>query len=291
MYERGDGLPHGSAKIVLDFLNTVACPACRAGDALDPVGEPRGGSARRLPIGALPRPVRGRERLRRFRAAVRELVEASIERRAPDPRSLETLNAAARRYRPRSALRWSRTGWTRVDTTSAGGEYDRVAGRVAIATIELLTGPARMRLKRCHGLGCEHFLYGRTKTQLWCSPSGCGNRARVARHYRLTRGRAAKSRRRPAPVGSDRRPGAMPASRGRGQGDEGGPVSVATTPNPYRIWSVARVTFAGAARRGGVGLDGESNARGSFAAGPPLAGSCLFEARSRTASLPGASSG
>ena len=43
------------------------------------------------------------------------------------------------------------------------------------------------KVRRCQGPRCRHYILARTSKHLWCSPTGCGNRARVARHYERER--------------------------------------------------------------------------------------------------------
>ena len=57
---------------------------------------------------------------------------------------------------------------------------------VARSAIEILGTDLHERLAVCRAPGCgKYHLRGRAD-QVWCSPA-CGNRARVARHYRRTR--------------------------------------------------------------------------------------------------------
>ena len=53
--------------------------------------------------------------------------------------------------------------------------------------IELLTGSGRARLRRCEGPGCVLYFVAANPRRRWCSPRLCGNRVRVARHYRRYR--------------------------------------------------------------------------------------------------------
>jgi predicted RNA-binding Zn ribbon-like protein len=55
--------------------------------------------------------------------------------------------------------------------------------RVAAEAVELLTDSGAPPLGACHGPGCVLFFVKDHPRREWCSPA-CGNRARVARHYR-----------------------------------------------------------------------------------------------------------
>ncbi len=190
---RTAGAPHRDARsLAVDFANTVACPGCRGGDALDSAGDARRWLRAHVP-GRPPslrtsdlRPLRG------FREQLRELLSAATEGRRPAPRSLESVNRAARGGLVGTELRWAAGTWTAMPRGTAGSSRQLVEGLIAQSAVDLLgTGPAPP-LRRCQGPGCIHFLTARTRQQRWCSPTGCGNRARVQRHYRKSRSRATR---------------------------------------------------------------------------------------------------
>ncbi|MEV0321895.1 CGNR zinc finger domain-containing protein [Streptomyces sp. NPDC050658] len=62
----------------------------------------------------------------------------------------------------------------------------RLTAALARAAIDFLTGPERERLRACAAPRCVRYFVKRHGRQEWCKPS-CGNRARVARHYRRQR--------------------------------------------------------------------------------------------------------
>lgn len=64
---------------------------------------------------------------------------------------------------------------------------------VAAAAAELLASGDRSRLGRCAAEGCGRWFYdvSRNGRRRWCSMARCGNRAKVAAHYRRRRGAAA----------------------------------------------------------------------------------------------------
>ncbi|WP_213450945.1 ABATE domain-containing protein [Rhizomonospora bruguierae] len=53
---------------------------------------------------------------------------------------------------------------------------------LAVAAIDLLTGPDRERLRACNAPRCVRFFLKQNPRQEWCRPA-CGNRARVARFH------------------------------------------------------------------------------------------------------------
>jgi predicted RNA-binding Zn ribbon-like protein len=56
--------------------------------------------------------------------------------------------------------------------------------RIALSTLRLLQGPDLSRLRECQR--CSWLFVDRSKShgRRWCRADACGNRARVARHYR-----------------------------------------------------------------------------------------------------------
>ncbi|KAA2250967.1 hypothetical protein F0L68_38400 [Solihabitans fulvus] len=67
--------------------------------------------------------------------------------------------------------------WTEPDP------YRIAAGEVAVAAVELLSGPDREHLRACAAPGCILYFLKTHSRREWCS-SVCGNRVRVARHSR-----------------------------------------------------------------------------------------------------------
>lgn len=60
---------------------------------------------------------------------------------------------------------------------------------VAAAAADLLAMGDRKRLGRCAAEGCGRWFYdvSRNRSRRWCSMARCGNRAKVAAHYRRRR--------------------------------------------------------------------------------------------------------
>jgi predicted RNA-binding Zn ribbon-like protein len=65
---------------------------------------------------------------------------------------------------------------------SGHGDVLAVLSRIAEQGVELFTGPRRASLRACHAPGCVLYFVRDHPRREWCS-AGCGNRARVARHY------------------------------------------------------------------------------------------------------------
>jgi predicted RNA-binding Zn ribbon-like protein len=67
-------------------------------------------------------------------------------------------------------------------------EADRSRAELALAAARLLGGPEAELLRACQGPGCVLYFRKDHPRRGWCS-AGCGNRARVARHYERQRAR------------------------------------------------------------------------------------------------------
>lgn len=130
--------------------------------------------------------------LRRLRDAVRELIDAAIEQRAPAPDALRRVNAAGSAVAPRPILRWQDDGPPRVTDASAEARPAKAAlALIARSAVEVLGGADRTRLRRCERPGCILVFVATNPRRRWCSPAVCGNRVRVARHYARHHGSAA----------------------------------------------------------------------------------------------------
>lgn len=179
----------GTRWFAVDFANTTACPACQGRDALASARGAREWARRNLP--GEPLRVTGRElaALRRFRAQLVELLNAVAEGASPPAGALASVNRAAARAAPYPQLQWTRHGWLVEERGGARPASRRLTGLASRSVMDLLGGPGPTPIRRCSGVGCVHFLVAPTNSQLWCSPTGCGNRARVQRHYRKLRAR------------------------------------------------------------------------------------------------------
>lgn len=83
------------------------------------------------------------------------------------------------------ALRDGRLRATRPRRASAARSALAQLGQDAV---ELLTGPAAVKLRACNAPGCVLYFVKTHPRREWCS-EGCGNRVRAARHYQRTRKR------------------------------------------------------------------------------------------------------
>jgi len=185
----------GAGLLAVDFANSVACPSCRVADALSSIEEfNRWIQARpNLSISKAGRKDIGS--LRQFRADIRVLLGACVGRTSPPASSLARVNSTRQRATGRNDLMWHRGRWMVMERSTRRSAADGIAGAVAQSVTDLLTSPGRATLRACRGPGCNHFILARTRQQIWCSPTGCGNRVRAARHYRRVMGRRSTPRR------------------------------------------------------------------------------------------------
>ncbi|TQS24492.1 ABATE domain-containing protein [Microbispora sp. KK1-11] len=125
---------------------------------------------------------------------VREHAAAAIDqaRRGlrPPEDALRGLNRAQRAAPAVRALAWDGAAVTAVPHRE-GPSGVRLAAVLAEAVAELLTDPAVTTVRECAADDCVMLFLPAHPRRRWCSAARCGNRARVARHYR--RHRAADS--------------------------------------------------------------------------------------------------
>lgn len=172
----------------VDFANTVACEACRTSDGLaSPETFARWNRAHAsLPY--LPAPDEVLSELRVLRRDLRETFESHVQGIPPGAALLRRLNRWFGRSPTHLRASYSMGRWRFEEVREVARPVRRWESDVAHAAASLLAGPLSQKLRKCQAPGCAHYLVSRRKGQLWCSPTGCGNRVRVARHYRKRRG-------------------------------------------------------------------------------------------------------
>lgn len=103
--------------------------------------------------------------------------------------ALEVLNRACSSAPAWSALCRDGDDFTRASISDQAPPAAAVAA-IAEDSVMLFSGPMGSELRACHGPACTLYFVRQHGRREWCSP-GCGNRARVARHYRRHHGSAA----------------------------------------------------------------------------------------------------
>jgi predicted RNA-binding Zn ribbon-like protein len=121
--------------------------------------------------------------------ALREALRAMAERLAaqrPVPRtSLEAINRTIGK-RPGCVLLARSSGRFEEKTRFDVDEPEQLMVPIAQSASDLLCHGDLALVKRCANPACGAFFYDTSKnhTRRWCSTTGCGNRMRVAAHYR-----------------------------------------------------------------------------------------------------------
>jgi predicted RNA-binding Zn ribbon-like protein len=120
--------------------------------------------------------------VRELRSAVRELLEARIERRAPDRAAVEIVNAAAAAAPSARRLIWTDAGAPYQELHSLTTGIPLACALLAADAIDLLTGPDHANLLSCGAPGCVRLLLRDHPRRQWCS-TRCGDRVRARRYY------------------------------------------------------------------------------------------------------------
>jgi len=123
-----------------------------------------------------------------FRMALREMAEQMVARN-PVPRSvLETINRRLSQ-RPGYPQLLRMNGRVERHFYSPTQGPAHLLALLAEAASDLLCGVDLALVKKCRNQACILFFYDTTKnhTRQWCSMSLCGNRMKVAAHYRRQR--------------------------------------------------------------------------------------------------------
>jgi predicted RNA-binding Zn ribbon-like protein len=133
-------------------------------------------------------------RLRELRDGLRRLAaEATGDPRpaavsaTPDRRAaLLTLDHACAAAPTWSSLRWVDGQEPSRELHTDAPPEKAIVAELAEQAVELFTGEPARRLRACLAPGCVLYFVKQHPRREWCS-AGCGNRARVARHYQRHR--------------------------------------------------------------------------------------------------------
>ncbi|MEP7360599.1 MAG: CGNR zinc finger domain-containing protein [Chloroflexota bacterium] len=131
-------------------------------------------------------------RVRRVRDALRELLDAAVERRPPQSGALKEVNRALRA--PYVIELVPAADGMSLDHRHEGDPISGALARLSEAVTRELTGDNSRRLRVCANDECrwvfnDHSPAGRRK---WCDMSSCGNRAKAARHRERQKQKAAE---------------------------------------------------------------------------------------------------
>ncbi|WP_030906547.1 CGNR zinc finger domain-containing protein [Streptomyces sp. NRRL F-5126] len=133
-----------------------------------------------------------RDALRALAAEVTDAPPQFAVARVPSRReALDTVNRLSGRARIWPELDWPDGGEPTATVGTGSGACDYVLSSLARQAAELFAGPDRRQLRTCLAPGCDRYFVKDHPRREWCTKA-CGNRARVARHYRRHRGGAAR---------------------------------------------------------------------------------------------------
>jgi predicted RNA-binding Zn ribbon-like protein len=129
---------------------------------------------------------RALRQIRSVREALRELVDATVERRPPSRRAVDAVNRAmAARQRLVLTVGSPDDGrCVALDHRHEGDPLEDALGRVAERIAREVAGDDADRVRVCANDECRWAFYdsSRTGRRRWCDMSSCGNRAKAARH-------------------------------------------------------------------------------------------------------------
>jgi len=125
---------------------------------------------------------RALDRVRRVRAALRELVDATVEQRPPTASAVEMVNQAMRAHQ-RLVLVAGEDGVS-LDHRHEGDSLDDALARIAERVAREISGDRADRLRICDNDTCRWVFFDSSPTgrRRWCDMATCGNRAKAARH-------------------------------------------------------------------------------------------------------------
>jgi predicted RNA-binding Zn ribbon-like protein len=170
-------------KAALDVANTVAVDKGVEYDLLAPDGEYErwvraAAQSPELTPDEAAAITATRPRLLVLREHIRAVLHATAADQPLPGAAVAALNAASR-----AAAQWPELGHDRrIERHALGDAVQRLLAHYACSTMELAAGGSAT-LRVCGAPSCGMFYRPRRRQQRWCSEP-CGNRARVARHYR-----------------------------------------------------------------------------------------------------------
>jgi len=123
------------------------------------------------------------KRIWRVRDVVTSLVERLRHDREPLPDDVEALNAILRKAPLVRRLVIDAGNVSAVEEW-IGSTGDRLAACLAYAGLDLIMDPSCRGIRQCAADNCVMLFMPTHPQRRWCSPTRCGNRERVARHFR-----------------------------------------------------------------------------------------------------------
>jgi predicted RNA-binding Zn ribbon-like protein len=184
----------------LDFVNTEVMsngePADLIGDYADladwlveaGLASEKEAGAARARWGATREGARALDEARRFRAVLRATAERLAAGRRVGDDAVAAINAVLARPVHATELRREGGRFARAERWAFASATDALAP-VAESARDMLCDGDLSLVRKCRNPNCILFFYDTTKNhaRAWCSMSGCGNRTKVAAHYRRRR--------------------------------------------------------------------------------------------------------
>jgi predicted RNA-binding Zn ribbon-like protein len=138
--------------------------------------------------GGKPESMRTHDQAREFRASLREMVERIAAGKSVPSAAIETINRMLR-YCVGYPQLTGHSGKFEREFQTESQESNRLLGLLAESASDLLCTCDLSLIKKCQNPPCVLFFYDTTKNHArhWCSMSVCGNRTKVAAHYRRHR--------------------------------------------------------------------------------------------------------
>jgi predicted RNA-binding Zn ribbon-like protein len=129
-------------------------------------------------------------RIRRTRAALRELADATYEHRAPAQDAVDEVNRALRAREVVQLV--PGPGGLQLDHRHVGDPIDDALANLSEPIVREIAGGRPERLRACADDTCRWVFYddSRTGRRRWCDMSSCGNKAKAARHRARVKGDA-----------------------------------------------------------------------------------------------------
>jgi predicted RNA-binding Zn ribbon-like protein len=123
-------------------------------------------------------------RVRQLRTAIRAAFIARAMGARPPRAAIAAINDAAALVASMPQLRWDDDGPDKRTAWVQGARPADIAlAEIAADAIGTLQGDRGDRLRLCEAHGCNRMFIADHRRRRWCSRT-CGDRARVARHYR-----------------------------------------------------------------------------------------------------------
>ena len=122
-----------------------------------------------------------------LRSALQDLFQTSMEQRSAAPGSLTTVNQYLAKHVVQEVLQVNPdNGDLELVPAETASSVSSLLADIAYEGAVLLASPQASQLKHCNNPECVLIFLDTSRNQQrrWCSMDTCGNRAKVAKHYR-----------------------------------------------------------------------------------------------------------